>query len=75
MLKCEVNFAKFVFARIFANFKYLAKKFILTESPDHVFINDINEMKFFRTPILEPLGSHFAKITHKVAKSKYFGKI
>ena len=30
------NFAKFVFARIFAKFKYLAKTFILTESPDHV---------------------------------------
>ena len=30
------NFAKFVFARIFAKFKYLTKKFILTESPDHV---------------------------------------
>ena len=30
------NFAKFVFAPIFAKFKYLSKKFILTESPDHV---------------------------------------
>ena len=28
------NFAKSVFARIFAKFKYLAKQFILTESPD-----------------------------------------
>ena len=26
--------------------------------------------EFFRTPIPEPLGSHFAKIYHKVAKSK-----
>ena len=30
------NFAKSVFARIFAKFKYLAKQLILTESPDHV---------------------------------------
>ena len=30
------NFAKSVFARIFAKFKYLAKQFILTESLDHV---------------------------------------
>ena len=30
------NFAKSVFTRIFAKFKYLAKQFILTESPDHV---------------------------------------
>ena len=31
-------------------------------------------LKFFRTAILEPLESHFAKIAHKVAKSKYFQK-
>ena len=30
------NFVKSVFARIFAKFKYLAKQFILTESPDDV---------------------------------------
>ena len=30
------NFAKSVFAHIFAKFKYLAKQFILTKSPDHV---------------------------------------
>ena len=30
------NFAKSVFAQISANFKYFAKQFILTESPDHV---------------------------------------
>ena len=30
------NFAKFDFACIFARFKYLAKKCILTESPDQV---------------------------------------
>ena len=30
------NFAKSVFAHIFAKFKYFAKQFILTESPDHV---------------------------------------
>ena len=30
------NFAKSVFANISAKFKYFAKQFILTESPDHV---------------------------------------
>ena len=30
------NFAKSDFARIFAKFKYLAKQFIVTESPDHL---------------------------------------
>ena len=30
------NFAKSVFAHISAKFKYFAKQFILTESPDHV---------------------------------------
>ena len=29
------NFAKSVFARMLAKFKYLAKQFLLTESPDH----------------------------------------
>ena len=28
----------------------------------------------FRTAILEPLRSHFAKIAHKLAKLKYFSK-
>ena len=31
-------------------------------------------MNFFRTAILEPLQSHFAKIGHKVAKSNIFQK-
>ena len=30
------NFKKSVFAHIFAKFKYFAKSFIPTESPDHV---------------------------------------
>ena len=30
------NFAKSAFAHIFTKFKYFAKQFILTESPDHV---------------------------------------
>ena len=30
------NFAKSVSARIFAKFRYLAKQFILKESPDHL---------------------------------------
>ena len=32
------NFAKSVFAHIFAKFKYFAKQFILTESPDQKII-------------------------------------
>ena len=35
------NFAKSVFAHISAKFKYFAKQFMLTESPDHVLQNDI----------------------------------
>ena len=35
----------------------------------------VKSLKFFRTAILEPLQSHFAKIAHKVAKSKYFFNI
>ena len=31
------DFAKYAFAHIPAKFKYFAKQFILTESPDHVF--------------------------------------
>ena len=31
-----------------------------------------NILKFFQTVNLEPLRSYFAKIAHKVAKSKYF---
>ena len=34
------NFSKSVFAHISAKFKYFAKQFILTESPDHVLQND-----------------------------------
>ena len=35
-MKTIRNFAKSVFAHIFAKFKYFAKQFVLTESPDHV---------------------------------------
>ena len=35
-MKTFRNFTTSVFAHIFANFKYFAKKFVLTESPDHV---------------------------------------
>ena len=52
------NLAKSVSVDVFA------KQFILTESP--------KSLKFFRTFILKPLWSHFTKIAHKVAKSKYF---
>ena len=66
------NFAKSVFPYIFA------KQYILKESPDHVLLkwymicSYFKSLKIFWTAILEPLRSHFAKITHKVAKSKYF---
>ena len=39
------NFSKSVFGHIFAQFKYLAKQFILTESPDHVLKDD--QQRFF----------------------------
>ena len=35
------NFVKSVFAHISEKFKYIAKQFILTESPDHVLKNDV----------------------------------
>ena len=31
-------------------------------------------LKFFRTPIPEPLGSHFAKIAHKARNQNIFEK-
>ena len=40
-------------------------------SPDHV----LQSYMIYRTAIPEPLRSHFAKIPHKVAKSKTFSKI
>ena len=40
------------------------------------FVNTLrNFAKFFRTAVLEPLRSHFAKIAHKISKSKYFSNI
>ena len=41
----------------------------------NIYRNSFESLNFFRTPIPEPLGSHFAKIAHKVAKSKYFEKL
>ena len=38
------NFAKSGFLHIFATFEYFAKEFILTESPDHVFLNDVEHV-------------------------------
>ena len=35
------NFAKSVFAHIFAKFEYFAKVIIYSKSPDHVLYNDI----------------------------------
>ena len=32
-------------------------------------------LKFFRIAILEPFRSYFAKIAHKIEKSKYFSNI
>ena len=59
-------------------FKYFAKcNYILeiSRSPASK-LNKIcsyfKSLKFFQTAILEPLQSHFAKIAHKVAKSKHF---
>ena len=48
-----------------------------SKSPDYVLHNMFifKSLKFFRTAILDTLQSHFAKIAHKVAKSKYFSKL
>ena len=35
------NFAKSVFAHIFAKFEYFAKVIIYSKSPDHMLLNDI----------------------------------
>ena len=42
------NFAKSVFAHIFAKFKYFVKEPTPTESPDHVLYNDILNMFIFQ---------------------------
>ena len=39
----------------------------------NMFIFEKSEI--FRTAVLEPLRSHFAKIAHKITKSKYFSNI
>ena len=56
------NFAKSVFARIFEKFKYLAKQFMLRNFQVtclNIICSYFKSLKFFRTPILEPLRSHF----------------
>ena len=69
------NFAKSVFAHIFVKFEYFAKVILCSKSPDHVLQNDICSyfisLKFFE----QQFRSHFAKIAHKIAKSKYFSNI
>ena len=61
-----------------AKFKHFSKIITYSKSPDYVLQSFVYNMfiflkfGFFRTYILEPLLSHFAKIAHKVAKSKYF---
>ena len=39
-----MNFAKSIIAHIFAMFKYLVKQTIYSDSPDHVFQNDIQHV-------------------------------
>ena len=62
------NFAKSFFARIFAKFKWCSKAI-------YTICSYFKSLNFFRTAILKPLRSHFAKIAHKIAKSKYFPNI
>ena len=61
------NFAASVFACIFAK-QFMCFNMI------KIICSYFKSLKIFRTAILEPLRSHFAKIAHKVAKSKYFQK-
>ena len=62
------NFAKSVFAHIFAKFEYFAKVIIYSKSPDHVLQNDIeyvhilNVCNFFE----QPFWSHCGAISRKL---------
>ena len=40
-----------------------------------LYVHIFKSLKFFWTAIVEPLRSHFAKIAHRVGKSKNFSKI
>ena len=77
--KAFKNFAKYIIAFIFAKFKYFAKQIIYLESPDHPFQNDIRlcskSSKFFRSSKNDLNSDYFAKIAHKIAKSRYFANI
>ena len=64
-----LNFAKYIVAHIFATFKYFAKQTIYSDSPDHVLQNKIQHVSNFKK---WPKFDNFAKIAHKIAKSKYF---
>ena len=64
-----------------AKFEFFAKQIIYLESPDHPLQNDIwyicvlSCLKFFRTSKNGLKSDYFAKIAHKIAKSKYFSDI
>ena len=64
------NFAKSIFAHIFAKFEYFEKVIICSKSPGpsalKLYIcSHFKSFKVFRTAIPEPLRCHFAKIAHK----------
>ena len=40
----------------------------------YIICSYFNSLKIFRTPILEPLGSHFANIAHKSRNQNIFEK-
>ena len=77
--KAFMNFAKSIIVHIFAIFEYFAKRTIYSDFPNHVLHNDttclnFKSLKFFRTSQKWPKFDNFAKITHKIAKSKYFSR-
>ena len=75
------NFAKSVLAHIFAKLEYLKVINYIFQisrpraSKWYITCSYFKSLKFFRTAVLESLRSHFEKIAHKIAKSKYFPNI
>ena len=79
--KAFKNFAKYIIAFIFAKFNYFAKQIIYLGSLNHPLQNDVwyvcvlRVWDFFRTSKNGLNSYYFAKIAHKIAKSKYFPNI
>ena len=71
--KAFKNFAKYIIAFIVANFKYFAKQIIYLKW--YMICLCSKSLKFFRTSKHGLNYDYFAKIAHKIAKSKYFPNI